>query len=1310
MLPGSPLTEVSPSPASTLSSLTPSPPSSPSRKRPRLSSTSPPPRSLTFAEQPDKPSVHLNKTTFDELLAGLDDEDFGAPPSSNPIIPRVDEDDLDEEGLQKGSEQGVVGTAAEAVPPDPPEGDAHSADDSGVGFLPDVELPKDDTAAPPLVEAELPDASAAEGPGEEDVEFEGDDMWLGFDDAEGGFGEPTAFPSSMLSAAGISRNTDKEKRHEEPEEQAAGEFKEEPRLLDFGFTGMDNASQAGGFVFATRKPLVLSSRALERARALLEAEDAEEPSDSVSRPTSAPPAPSGSNAPYVRPAPPTRPSFRPTLSATPTASLAFPLRPSSPQPPSRPPYSDRPPSLPQHALPSFSNFQTASGTTSNAPSADALARAQKALQGSSSPVRPVDSSYPALPLSTTRPPAFLGFQNAAGRTLAMPSEEAMRNARQHLDAPSSSPPSQSAPPSQPPSGPPSRVPSRGQGAQRDVFGESPARLPGIAPDAMRAGGGGNKGGSGSAGGSLAVPFALPPPLARLALEGDLLAPPESPTATRLRSVDLEERSSSGRRTPLVPMDTNFPDVAPLNLERTDAEGVKEQASNTSSTTCRSSSPPPSPHLPHFDVVLPPPPHSTAPVVALLPPVAPLVAPVPVRPALPASVSSTSASASTSRASSVRPFRSPFVSGVSTPSRGPASAFTPLRSSALATSSAAPAPALPTSTPNPLLQHRRLNLGMTPRSKPYHLANTRSGTLAASQHASMNGGVGPRTGVKAFKTPFRGGRPPDGLTPAGLKGKMEPPSISKEVVGDSIKKPARPGKEKVALDGQRDKAKVFELGAAPTDRFDLLNFGMRPQTHYYEELEGLRLPSAILEINSTSAASYAFPCGSSSRTAFDALQTLVAARMPSEKDLVTLPWVQNHWSLILWKIASYVRSRPDLLVEWWTFARVMDQLRYRYEREINLAQRSCIKRIQEQDSPASLPMVLCVSQIRWDEPSDNDPAPPAAPADGSSSLVIVGLELTDGWYRIRANVDTTLRSACERGKIVVGSKLAVMGAKLDATRNEGTDVLQALSRSNLVISGNSTSLASWHAPLGFRRDAFVAGLNGLNSTGGLVPLLDVTVERTFPRGFIDLRKGRSADTWGEEEERTRAEEWKRGRKKIEARLADEAEKAGVEEDEVVELLQEAAQRLDPSPNRHRSHTPSEEPDEILDRLEAASNKHAIIRKLSPRQVRDCLALAQENAQQSRYRAVEDLQKELADKYPPRDVRSFRAVRVRDAREGSKPSTRTALLTVWDVQTGEDGFVKEGGRYLIWNTVPKGNWRKTDLEIVLATRRDTRWKKI
>lgn len=93
----------------------------------------------------------------------------------------------------------------------------------------------------------------------------------------------------------------------------------------------------------------------------------------------------------------------------------------------------------------------------------------------------------------------------------------------------------------------------------------------------------------------------------------------------------------------------------------------------------------------------------------------------------------------------------------------------------------------------------------------------------------------------------------------------------------------------------------------------------------------------------------------------------------------------------------------------------------YEREINRAQRSAVKRIQEQDSPPSLPMILCVSAII------NSPADPAS--DGENATERQALELTDGWYTIRANVDAPLSRALKSGKLRVGCKIGIAGAKV-----------------------------------------------------------------------------------------------------------------------------------------------------------------------------------------------------------------------------------------------------------------------------------------
>ena len=86
----------------------------------------------------------------------------------------------------------------------------------------------------------------------------------------------------------------------------------------------------------------------------------------------------------------------------------------------------------------------------------------------------------------------------------------------------------------------------------------------------------------------------------------------------------------------------------------------------------------------------------------------------------------------------------------------------------------------------------------------------------------------------------------------------------------------------------------------------------------------------------------------------------------------------------------------------------------------MAHRSAIKRIQEQDSPPSLPMVLCVSAIV------------SSPGKGNADNISQdqkSLELTDGWYVIRANVDGPISRAVHSGKIAVGFKIAVSGAKV-----------------------------------------------------------------------------------------------------------------------------------------------------------------------------------------------------------------------------------------------------------------------------------------
>lgn len=67
------------------------------------------------------------------------------------------------------------------------------------------------------------------------------------------------------------------------------------------------------------------------------------------------------------------------------------------------------------------------------------------------------------------------------------------------------------------------------------------------------------------------------------------------------------------------------------------------------------------------------------------------------------------------------------------------------------------------------------------------------------------------------------------------------------------------------------------------------------------------------------------------------------------------------------------------------------------------------------------MHLCVTSIQWPD-SDTE-------AEPSESPVSPFLELTDGWYRIKARTDAALATAVRCGRIKIGYKLAISGARV-----------------------------------------------------------------------------------------------------------------------------------------------------------------------------------------------------------------------------------------------------------------------------------------
>ncbi|WOO83816.1 Breast cancer type 2 susceptibility [Vanrija pseudolonga] len=425
------------------------------------------------------------------------------------------------------------------------------------------------------------------------------------------------------------------------------------------------------------------------------------------------------------------------------------------------------------------------------------------------------------------------------------------------------------------------------------------------------------------------------------------------------------------------------------------------------------------------------------------------------------------------------------------------------------------------------------------------------------------------------------------------------------------------------------------------------------------------------------------------------------RLKYEKcEFVTQKWVNNHWRLILWKVAGQIMAKPALYEEKWNWYEVLCQLKYRYEREFGAAQRSIVRRIQEHDSSPSLPMILCVSGIHHPPPAAND--------DGEPVKQRPYLVLTDGWYEIRAATDDCLARAILKGKIKIGRKLGISGARLDSS-SDGSDVLEAFEKSNLTLTGNSTHLAAWDARLGLQPQPFVAGLSSLSVDGGVIVLMDVVLDRVYPLAFMNADKGSREAPWSEDEEAMRADQWKEKYESERTRLMDEMRKSLEQLEELARHLASHAEDV----NTRVSDEPPDSLDDDFDELMEARDVMGRIRKLSGSHIVHLARHAQKRMEQAMMEEQAELEAKLKESCPPRDIRDFRMVRFSDAREGRKEKARTGMLNVWDAR-GLD--LVEGKRFLVSNLIPgrSGDWsaprRDSIREVYLHTRRDTRWKAV
>uniref|UniRef100_A0A0E0BXK0 Tower domain-containing protein n=1 Tax=Oryza meridionalis TaxID=40149 RepID=A0A0E0BXK0_9ORYZ len=224
---------------------------------------------------------------------------------------------------------------------------------------------------------------------------------------------------------------------------------------------------------------------------------------------------------------------------------------------------------------------------------------------------------------------------------------------------------------------------------------------------------------------------------------------------------------------------------------------------------------------------------------------------------------------------------------------------------------------------------------------------------------------------------------------------------------------------------------------------------------------------------------------------------------------TKEWVSNHYKWIVWKLASLERCYPTRAAgKFLKVGNVLEELKYRYDREVNNGHRSAIKKILEGNASPSLMMVLCISAI-YSCPDLNNSKPEddrAHTDDGNSenkSLrpakrnMSTKIELTDGWYSLDASLDLALLEQLEKRKLFIGQKLRIWGASLCGWAGP-VSFHEASGTVKLMIHINGTYRARWDETLGLCKHAGVPlAFKCIKASGGRVPRTLVGVTRIYP---------------------------------------------------------------------------------------------------------------------------------------------------------------------------------------------------------------------
>ena len=257
----------------------------------------------------------------------------------------------------------------------------------------------------------------------------------------------------------------------------------------------------------------------------------------------------------------------------------------------------------------------------------------------------------------------------------------------------------------------------------------------------------------------------------------------------------------------------------------------------------------------------------------------------------------------------------------------------------------------------------------------------------------------------------------------------------------------------------------------------------------------------------------------------------AASPGVERELVSFQWFLNHYRWVVWKLAAMEVAFPVecgrhyLTPDW-----LMKQLKYRYDREIDAAERPALRKICERDDLSTRRLAVCVSAVYPSLLTS-----PTADDDKEEHSNRPSVEITDGWYCLPAILDPPLRYMLQSGRIGVGTKIITCGAELVGSP-EPCHPLEAPPNLCLRLSANSTRRARWYTRLGYQPcpHPFPVPLSSLFPDGGVVGYAEAVIARVYPLIYMEkLADGKYIFRNARSEERASRHHQELRERKIEA---------------------------------------------------------------------------------------------------------------------------------------------------------------------------------